>query len=137
MTMKSWSGVIALGMLTMSIGCARDTPLAPSEVNDAVAGTHASELTTTSTPVVTLNSDLTASPSSVTVSAGYRVLMVNESSRIVRMHSYDCSEFRVIYLDPGQSRYTLAFSPAGKTCNYLAWDTGWSRKIFEGQVTVQ
>ena len=141
MKMNSWSSLIGVGMLVMSFGCARDTPLSPSEVNDAGSGTQASELAATaaatSTPVVRLQSDLTASPSSVNVSAGYKVLIANESSRNVRLHSYNCSEFQAILLAPGASKHTSPFSPAGKTCDYFAWDTNWSRKIFGGRVTVQ
>jgi plastocyanin len=137
MTTKSWLGVIGVGMLTLNIGCARDTPLSPSEVNDAVSGTEASALTTTSTPVVTLLPDLTVDPARVTVMAGSTVKMVNKSGRYAKVHSYNCSEFSGVNLPNGGWIDTWEFSPAGKTCDYFVWDVNRTRKIFAGQVAVQ
>jgi hypothetical protein len=124
-------------MLTLNIGCARETPLSPSEVNDAVSGTEASALTTTSTPVVTLLPDLTVDPARVTVMAGSTVKMVNKSGRYAKVHSYNCSEFSGVNLPNGGWIDTWEFSPAGKTCDYFVWDVNRTRKIFAGQVAVQ
>jgi hypothetical protein len=138
MTMKSLLGVIGVGMLTLNIGCARETPLSPSEVNDAGSGTQAPELAATaadSYPVVTLEEDLTANPSTITVQAGSKLLVVNNSARYVRMRS-NCSEFITMGLQPGDSRHTMTFEPAGQNCDYFVWDTNWSRKIFNGRVVV-
>jgi hypothetical protein len=134
--MKSWLGVIGVGMFAVNLGCARETPLSPSEVNDAVSGTQGSELTTTST-MVTLTSDLTASPSSVTVSAGSKVLVFNQSGRYAKVHSYNCSEFSGVNLPDGTWIHTWVFTPAGKTCDYFVWDVNRSRKLFEGKVLVE
>jgi hypothetical protein len=135
MTKRFWSGVIGLGMLTWTVGCARENPVAPSNLNARVAGGPLSELTTTSYPVVTLQPDLTANPSVVTVQAGKPVLMVNNSTRYVLVRSYNCDEFLILGLQPGVSRYSWPFQPAGKTCDYFVWD--YPRKIFVGQVVVQ
>jgi hypothetical protein len=137
MTMKSWLGVIGVGMLTLNIGCARETPLSPSEVNDAVSGTQASELTTTSPAVVTLLPDLTVDPPQVTVREGYKVMVVNKSGRYAVIRSANCSEFNMMNLPSGRFLNSSVFRPAGKTCDYYAWDVNWSQKIFVGQVAVQ
>jgi hypothetical protein len=136
MMMKSWLSMIGVGLLTLTIGCAHETPLAPDDVGGGVSNTRL-ELTTTSTPVVTLMPDLTASPSRVTVAAGYTVKMVNNSGRYAVVHSYNCSEFSGVNLPNGGWINTWEFSPAGKTCDYFVWDVNWSRKLFQGQVVVQ
>jgi hypothetical protein len=92
--------------------------------------------TTSEEPVVTLMPDLTASPSQVTVRAGYEIIMVNNSGRYRTIRSYNCSEFNMMNVPDGGWQYSSVFRPAGKTCNYFAWDVNWSRKILEGQVTV-
>ncbi len=135
MTMKTWLSMIGVGMLTLTVGCARETPLAPEDAGGAISDTRL-ELTT-STPVVTLLPDLTASPSQVTVAAGYRVKMVNSSGRYAVVHSYNCTEFNMVNLPNGGWINTSVFTPAGKTCDYFVWDVNWSRKLFEGQVVVQ
>jgi hypothetical protein len=136
--MKSLLGVVGVGLLTLNIGCARETPLAPSAVNDAVVtGTQGSELTTDDTPVVTLLPDLTVDPTLTTVAAGSKVMMVNKSGRYAKVHSYNCSEFNMVNLPNGGWIRTSPFTPAGKTCDYFVWDVNWSRKLFEGQVKVQ
>jgi hypothetical protein len=137
MMMKSWLGVIGVTMLTLSVGCARETPLSPSQVNDAVSGAQGSELTTTSWPVVTLLPDLTVDPTLTTVAAGSKVKMVNNSGRYAVVHSYNCSEFSGVNLPNGGWINTWVFKPAGKTCDFFVWDVNWSRKLFEGQVVVQ
>jgi len=137
MTMKSWLGVIGVGMLVLSVGCTERAGIAPTELasNTAVGGAATS--TTYESPVVTLQPDLTADPATVSLEAGYTVLFVNNSAQTVKLHSYNCTETGNINLSPGYSRHTLPFNPAGKTCDYFAWDTGWSRKIFVGQIKVQ
>jgi hypothetical protein len=137
MTKTFWLGVIAFGLLTWTVGCARENPAAPSELNLSAAQGPLSELTTTSYSIVTLQADLTANPALVTVRAGDPVLMVNNSARVVRIHSYNCSEFSAIWLSPGVAKHTIPFNPTGKTCDYFAWDTNWSRKIFQGKVDVR
>lgn len=136
MTRKLWVSMIGVGMLTLTIGCSRQTPLAPGDVGSAISDAPAA-LTTTGTPVVTLMPDLTASPSLVTVAAGYRVKMVNSSGRYAKVHSYNCTEFNMVNLPNGGWINTSVFTPAGRTCDYFVWDVNWSRKLFEGQVVVQ
>jgi hypothetical protein len=143
MTMKSLLGVIGVGILTLNIGCARETPTAPSALSvDASGASSAADssgvsltaLTTTSYPVVTLQPDLTANPAIVTVRAGDPVLMINNSEQFVRIRSSNCSEFSAVWLNPGASKHTWPFSPAGKKCYYFVWK--WPDRVFEGQVAV-
>ena len=81
-------------------------------------------------------SDYTVTPSRVMVKSGYRVKVVNNSGRYKQIHSYNCSQFQMVDPDPGTWILTGVFSPAGKVCDYFAWDTNRSRKIFVGQVEV-
>lgn len=127
----SWVG---LGIVLMlSGGCA--SPTAPTAA--AYVPPPAELSLATGYPVVTLLPDLTANPAEVTVTSGSRVKMVNKSGRATWIHSYNCSEFQMMGLNPGTSRNTLPFSPAGKTCDYFAWNDDWTRKMFEGRVHVR
>jgi hypothetical protein len=139
MTKKFWSAVMGVGLLMSSVGCSEIALTAPSNstvtVLDSGLGSTAS--IADSYPVVTLLPDLTTDPSQVTVPAGYRVKMVNNSGRYAKMHSYNCSEFSMVNLPNGGWINTSVFNPAGKTCDYFAWDVNWSRKIFVGQVVVE
>jgi hypothetical protein len=134
MTKTFWLGVIAFGLLTWTVGCARENPAAPSELNLSAVQGPLSELTTTSYSIVTLQADLTANPALVTVQAGDAVLIVNNSTQYVRMRSSNCSEFSIVGLQPGASKYTWPFSPAGKICDYFVWN--WPQRVFVGQVKV-
>ncbi|PYR94141.1 MAG: hypothetical protein DMF84_06200 [Acidobacteria bacterium] len=134
MTKTFWLGVIAFGLLTWTVGCARDNPAAPSDLNLSAAQGPLSELTTTSYPIVTLQPDLTADPPLVTVRAGDPVLMINNSAQFVRIRSSNCSEFSAVWLNPGASKHTWPFSPAGKKCDYFVWN--WPDRVFEGQIAV-
>ena len=142
MTMKSFSlGAIAFGVLIWTGACANNAPTAPSDSPGgrsevSVTAPAATIGTTTTSAVVTLQPDLTADPASVTVSEWDAVLFVNNSGRFVTLHSY-CSEFSLLRISPGYSRRSGYFSPAGKTCDYFAWDANWSRQIFVGQVLVK
>jgi len=141
MTMKSWSGLIGVGLLMMAFGCARETPLSPSVESDAMLSSAEPSLSatsvTTSVPVVTLQPNLTADPARVTVAVGGVVKFVNKSGRYAKVHSYNCTEFTMVSLPDGGWRNTQVFKPAGKTCDFFVWETDWSRKLFEGQVVVQ
>jgi hypothetical protein len=140
MTKRFGSLVIGMGLLMLSVGCSKgSTPVAPSNSTMSVLDSGSLSLDSTTYPYtyVTLEPDLTANPASVTVKAGYRVRMVNNSGRYVTIHSYNCYEFQAISLRPGESRSTFPFSPAGKTCDYFAWAQDWSAKYFEGRVLVQ
>ena len=81
----------ALGglMIVWTVGCAREMPTAPSVVSDSISGARTAEVTASSTPVVTLEPDLTASPAQVSVAAGNTVLVANQSARPVLMRSYN------------------------------------------------
>ncbi len=134
MTMKSFSlGAIAFGVMIWTGACAKETPTAPSIVSGDVSGARTADLT--STPTVTLLPDLTASPAQVTVAVGDTVLFANQSGRALLLRSYNCSEFSTMWLDPGMSRHTMPFNPAGKTCDYFAYS--YPQKIFVGRVYVQ
>ena len=138
MKVAIWSRVVGFSALMLTIGCSGTAPFAPTQVATDLGGPAAlATASTAGTPSVTLMPDLTANPSRVTVAAGSRVLFTNKSGRSTRLHSYNCSEFSLMARPNGYSKNTYPFSPAGKTCDYFAWDTNWSRKIFVGQVIVQ
>ena len=137
MTMKAMFSLVGAAVVSFSVGCARETPLAPSGLSGDVAMAETSELTTGSTPTVTLLPDLTVSPARVAVRAGYRIMMVNKSGRNASIRSSMCSEFNMMNLPNGGFLNSSVFRPAGKTCEYFAWDDNWSAKIFKGQVVVQ
>jgi len=80
--------------------------------------------------------DYTVSPSYIQVKVGSRAKVVNNSGRRFQIHSYNCSQFQMVDPDPGTWIRTTIFRPAGKVCDYFAWDTDWSRKLFVGQVEV-
>jgi len=132
MTRKLWLSMIGVGMLTLTVGCAREMPVGPSELNGEVSGTAL----VSSEYVVTLAPDNTASPASLSVMAGYSVLFVNNSGRPIAVHSYNCSEFIYTSINAGYSKYTRPFNPAGKTCDYFAYNASYE-KIFIGQVSVR
>ena len=133
-------GAIAV---SVSIGCSEmSTPTQPSGVTlntlvkaeDSQASTVAA--TSVTSPSVTMLPDLTVTPSRVSVKTGYRVRFVNNSGRYVQIHSYNCSEFQMVDPDPGSWVNSMTFRPAGKVCDFFAWDRNWSAKIFVGQVEV-
>ena len=136
---KTGLGVVALGMLMVSIACGRETPNAPTAIGD-----NSSAITSGATmetmgigATVTLQPDLTAYPANVTVREWEAVKFVNQSGRFVTIRSYNCTEFNLLRIPDAYSLDTSFFRPAGKTCDYFAWDVNWSRKIFVGQVLVQ
>ena len=125
---------IALAAFLVNVGCAQSSPTAPAASSAALVSDGAD--LTSSSYRVTLLPDLTASPSSLSVASGYKVLFINNSGRGVALHSYNCTEFTYMSLNAGYSRNTLAFGPSGKVCDYLAYDNNY-QKIFEGRITVQ
>jgi len=142
MTMKSFSlGAIAFGVMIWTGACAKETPIAPSSnpvgPSELSATSSAATMGTmaTTSAVVTLQPDLTATPASVTVPAWTKVSFVNNSGRFVTLFSYNCSEFD-IRIPSGYYARTTYLSP-GRACDYFAWDVNWSRQIFVGQVVVQ
>ena len=125
---------IALAVILIGVGCARSSPTAPTEPSAALAPDGAD--LTSSSYRVTLQPDLTASPSNLSVASGYKVLFVNNSGRGVELHSYNCTEFTYMSLNAGSLKNTLPFRPSGKVCDYLAYDNNY-RTIFAGRITVQ
>jgi hypothetical protein len=139
MTSTAWSAAIGFAMMTMSVACSgTTTPVGPSNLRimAVTEGSLSTALTTYLSPTITMQSDLTVSPSYVTVKAGYRITVVNNSARYAQFRSYNCSEFQMVNPTPGNWENTAIFSPAGKVCDYFAWDVNLSRKIFEGKVEV-
>ena len=134
--MKRFS-MSALGglMIVWTVGCAQQTPSGPSVVSDSVSGARTVEATASSTPVVTLRPDLTANPAEVTVPVGGSVLFSNQTANYVLMRSSNCSEFQIVGLQAGVSRYTWPFYPGGKKCDYYAYKNG--QEVFVGRVYVQ
>jgi len=105
-------------------------------VSESPEASAASASTVSTEPVITMLSDYTVTPSRVAVTAGSRATVVNNSGRYVQFHSYNCSQFQMVDPDPGRYTQTGIFKTAGKVCDYFAWDTNWSRKIFVGKVEV-
>ena len=138
MTKKSWFEAIGIGLVTFTLGCSEGVFTAPSSLGIDVNVSGSEVIASTSDSAsVSLLPDKTASPSTVEVTAGARVWFTNRSGDHVRLHSYNCSEFNMMGLYDGTSKNTLPFSPAGKTCDYFAWEENWSRKIFQGRVVVK
>ena len=105
-------------------------------INGSAEASAASAATVSTEPVITMLPDYTASPSYVQVKVGYRVKFVNNSGRYFQIHSNNCSQFTMVDPSPGSWVRSGVFRYAGKVCNFYAWDTNWSRKLFEGQVEV-
>jgi plastocyanin len=140
-TTRSMVAVFWAGTLALTAGCAGgETPLRPSSVSAAEVSVDASApptMSSTTTPTITLQPDLTVSPAQVTVSAGQDVVMVNRSGRNATIRASNCSEFNMMNVPKGGFQYSSIFNPAGKACDYYAWDVNWSRQIFIGRVVVQ
>lgn len=119
-------------MIVWTLGCAQQTPSAPTIASDDVSGARMADVT--SSPTIMLMPDLTANPAQVAVPAGVTVLVSNQSGRYVLLQS-NCSEFSTMGLQAGASRHSWPFNPAGKTCNYFAYK--YPQKIFVGSVYVQ
>jgi plastocyanin len=146
MAMKSL-GFAGIVIAVLTVACGGDMPLAPGQLNNDPAATTeapmssassapAPKLTSQSTSevVVTLQPDRTASPAVVSVAVGQTILMVNNSSQYARVRSYNCSEFSIVGLQPGDSRHTWPFEQAGRTCEYFV--SAYPNKIFQGKVNV-
>ena len=136
---KSLSALLAIGVVTLSVGCSEGTaPVAPSSLATVAVDSipESTALTTSPYPTVMLQPDLTASPSSVTVPVGYKVRFVNNSGDYVMLQSYNCSsQFSTMGLGTGLAKHTGPFMVAGKTCRYFARQANWS-EIFVGYVSV-
>jgi hypothetical protein len=137
-TTKSWLGMIGVALLIGCVGCSgTTTPIAPSSSQIEIGSASGPMVAATSSELtVTLQPDLTASPSTITVPFRSKLTFVNNSARYVKLRA-NCSEFITMGLQPGDWRQTMEFEPAGSTCDYYTWDTNWSRKIFVGRVYVQ
>lgn len=129
-------GAVALAGTLVIGGCARNSPTAPEQPAAAAAASDDGAALTSSAYTVSLNPDRTASPATLAVASGYSVLFVNNSGVPVALHSYNCSQFTYMSLYPGYSKRTLPFSPAGKTCDYFAYDSNY-QKMFVGRIVVQ
>jgi ABC-type Fe3+-hydroxamate transport system substrate-binding protein len=127
---------VALAVTLVAGGCARNSPTAPEQPAATAVAPDDGAALTSSAYTVALNPDRTASPATLAVASGYSVLFVNNSGVPVALHSYNCSEFTYMSLYPGYSKRTLPFSPAGKTCDYFAYDSNY-QKMFVGRIIVQ
>ena len=145
MAMKSL-GFAGIVIAVLTVACGGDMPLSPSQLNNerAAAETPTSTKSPTSPPTlttqyisdatVTLQPDGTASPAVVSVGVDHTILMVNKSSKYVRVRSSNCGEFATMGLQPGGSSHTMPFRPAGKTCEYHV--SAYPNIIYQGQVNV-
>ena len=135
MTRRHGFPAIALGVLLITAGCARNSPTAPATSDAAALSSDDGGALTSSAYAVTLNSNNIATPSTLVVAPGYKVLFTNNSGHPVALHSYNCSEFTYMSLNAGYSKNTLPFSTSGKACDYFAYDANY-QKIFVGRITV-
>ena len=126
---------VALAVVLIAGGCGRQAPTAPESPNATAVASEDGAALTSPAYSVTLQSNLTATPATLSVASGYKVLFVNNSGRAVSLHSYNCSQFNYMDLYAGYSKNTLPFSPAGKACDYFAYDANY-QKIFAGRITV-
>jgi len=136
MTMKSWLGVIGVGLLVLSVGCTERAGIAPTELASNATVGGAATSSTSGEPTIIFWPDQTADPAVIWVQSGQSVLMVNNSSRYVSINSYNCTQFSSMGLQAGVSRHTMPFYPAGKRCDYFVWDK-YPKTIFNGTVFVQ
>jgi hypothetical protein len=139
-TKNLWLGAFAAGVSMWASACANNAPTVPSDNpggRSEVSVTAPAATIGTTSAVVTLQPDLTADQPSVTVPEWDAVRFVNNSGRWASIQSYNCTEFDLLEIPAGYSRRTTYFRPAGKTCDYFAWDDNWSRQIFVGQVVVK
>jgi hypothetical protein len=138
MTKKSWFGAIGIVVLVFNLGCSQAAPTAPSNLarEDFGAASGSTALTASAYPVVTLEPGGRVNPASVTVPAGSKILMVNNSPQYLLIRSYNCSEFAAMGLRAGAARHTMVFYNAGVTCDFFAWKE-YGTKWYEGKVTVR
>jgi plastocyanin len=130
MTKAVWSGAAALMIVAATVaacggGGGGSTPTSPT----TGGGTTTTPPPTTgggtsTTATITIGSDGRVSPSSVTISPGGRVTMVNNHNRAHDMSSdphpehTQCPEINQIgFLNPGQSRTSGNFNTA-RTCGF-------------------
>ena len=132
-TISAW--VFGVGMMMLTMACAREMPAGPSAVSVEVPAPQPANATSDE-PTITLMPDNTASPSSVTVQPGDTILVRNNSGRYVLLRSYNCSEFSTMGLQNGAARHTWPFDPGTRTCDFYAF-ASYTQKIFVGQVHVQ
>jgi hypothetical protein len=146
MAMKSL-GFAGIVIAVLTVACGGDMPLAPGRLNNdraAVLETPMNTESPASPPTlttqyisdatITLQPDGTASPAVVSVAVDHTILMVNKSSKYVRVRSSNCGEFATMGLQPGGSSHTMPFRPAGKTCEYHV--SAYPNMIYQGQVNV-
>jgi len=134
MTGRSRFGALCVAVALATAACEQMTPTGPSASRPSLASDDSTSLVFSQG--VTLNADNTATPSSMSVPAGYKVTFSNQSGRMLLLHSTDCWEFNYMSFTVGMVKNTPPFSPGGKTCHYWANDSNY-QKIFVGQITVQ
>jgi hypothetical protein len=132
-TISAW--VLGVGMMVLTMACAREMPAGPSAVSAEVPAPQAAN-TTSGELTITLLTDNTASPSSVTVQPGDTILVRNNSGRYVLLRSPNCSEFSTMGLQNGAARHTWPFDPGTRTCDFYAY-ASYSQKTFVGEVHVR
>ena len=131
---KLLSCLVGVLMIAFACACGGALPASPTAVAPGPTAAALAD-TVSATPAITLQSDNTASPASVSVHAGGTVLVTNASGHYLLLRSYNCTEFSSMGLAAGASRHTMPFNPAGKSCDYFAYYN--SQKVDIGQVNVQ
>jgi len=126
MTKVMWRGLAAAiavaGALTACSGGGGSTPTTPTTPTSPTNPT--TPTTPTSTATITIGADGRVSPSSVTITPGGRVTMINNHTRAHDMSSdphpehTQCPEIKQIgFLSPGQSRTSGNFNTP-RTCGF-------------------
>ena len=126
MTKAVWSGVAAAMIVAATAaacgGGGGSTPTSPTTGGGTT--TTPPSTTPTDSATITIGSNGSVSPSSVTINRGGRVTFVNNHNRAHDMQSdphpehTDCPELAAVgFLNPGQSRTSNNFNTA-RTCGF-------------------
>ena len=123
MTRAIWSGVaaaIVVAATVVACGGGGSTPTSPT----TGGGTSGGGGTVTDSATITIGTNGSVTPSTVTITRGGRVTFVNSHSRAHDMQSdphpehTDCPELAAVgFLSSGQSRTSSNFNTA-RTCGY-------------------
>lgn len=124
MTKAVWSGVAAAMIVAATAaacgGGGGSTPTSPTTGGGGTTGGG----TATDSATITIGSNGSVSPSTVTINRGGRVTFVNSHNRAHDMQSdphpehTDCPELAAVgFLNPGQSRTSNNFNTA-RTCGF-------------------
>lgn len=146
MAKAAWSGVAAALVMATALACGgSSSPTSPS-TPETGGGTTTPPATgggtATDSATITIGTNGSVSPSSVTITRGGRVTFVNNHSRSHDMQSdphpehTDCPELAAVgFLSPGQSRTSSNFNTA-RTCGFHDHNEP-DTAALRGRITIQ